>query len=96
MTQKNSSKNQYWGALPLSVKIPAIVIIILAFIVGISSDGYIFLPVFGLVSYFCGKRCYWWAKEIKSEENIAFWIGFFFILIGVLFYYLYYKNNKKS
>jgi len=95
MPEKVKTKNEYWGALPLSVKIPAIVIIVLAFVVGISIGQNLFLPVFGLISYFCGKRCYWWAKEIKSEENIAFWIGFFFILIGVLFYYIYYKNKKK-
>lgn len=88
----NIEEKRYWGGLPLSIKIPAIAIIVLSVFVG--AVGY-FLPVFGLISYFCGKRCYWWAKEIKSKENIAFWIGFFFILVGVLFYYIHYKQKRK-
>lgn len=84
-----------WGPLPVKLKSVSILLIAAAFVYGLS-DGSLFVPIFGILSYFCGKRCYWWAKEIKENELVAYAIGFFLILVGVFGYYLFYKQKKGA
>lgn len=94
-----TDKKKYWGKLPLSIKLLATAISVIAIVLfALLSEAMSSLPIpialGGILGYFCGKRCYWWAKEIQSKEVLAFWIGFFFTLLGVLGYYIYLRNKR--
>lgn len=49
-----------------------------------------------IVAVVCGRKNYKWAIEIKKNGNIAFAIGAFFGLFGLLGYYIYYRIKRKN
>lgn len=100
-SRQAQDRSKFWGPLPDGLKGIAILVIALCFIYSefINDTLHaIILPILfgGIPGYFCGKRCYWWAKEINKNAILAFWIGFFSLLFGVFGYYLFYKNFKSE
>lgn len=51
------------------------------------------------VAMYCGSKCVDWANKISKKRvdiNAAYSIGFIFGLIGLVGYWLYYRNKLKS
>lgn len=44
-----------------------------------------------LIAFFCGNKCSEWATKIKKSPNIAFVVGFWAGLVGLVGYWIYYK-----
>lgn len=53
-----------------------------------------FLGIGFAISFACADKCMDWAVKIKKDVNIAYLVGFLFGLVGLLGYWLYYKENK--
>ena len=73
------------------------------FYIAISFAVYNFPYVFigGVVGYFCARYNYVKAKEIKRKGILAYFIGLFLGLIGLIIYSIYYsyienKNKKRK
>ena len=77
--------------VPMSLIIVALVLAIWG---AVSVSG--FSLIGALIGFACGSKCYKWAREIGSKGNLAFFIGFFFGLLGLLFYYIYYSTQTKK
>ncbi len=61
------------------------------------SLGNLFFAMIGLaIGFACGYKNYEWAREIKKNTDIAFLIGYCFGLLGLLGYWIYYRNKPKK
>lgn len=49
-----------------------------------------------VIMFLCAKKNSKWATEINKSINLAYAIGFFFSLSGLLGYWIYYKSEKKK
>ena len=49
-----------------------------------------------IISLLCAYKCSKWAKEINKSINWAYAAVFFLGLLGLLIYWLYYRNKKKK
>lgn len=49
-----------------------------------------------LLSLACAVDCVKLAKRMKKNNDIAYIIGFIFSLIGLIIYWIYYKNKSKD
>jgi dolichol kinase len=49
----------------------------------------------GFVAQVCAQNCHRMAQEINKNKTIALLIGMFGSLIGLLFYWLYYKTEYR-
>lgn len=47
------------------------------------------------ISFWCASKCSEWALEIKKSINVAYLIGFFLSLVGLLGYWLYSKDKRN-
>ena len=50
------------------------------------------IGIFGIK--FCAKQNVKWATEINKSKNLAYFIGSFLNLLGVLIYWIYYIYKK--
>jgi hypothetical protein len=50
-------------------------------------DGYGLVA--GVMGMACGTQCYLWARKIKQDGKLPFFIGLFFNVFGLLGYYIY-------
>jgi ABC-type Fe3+ transport system permease subunit len=47
-----------------------------------------------IIAFFSANKCSKWAKEINKSMNLAYLVGFFLMLLGLLIYYIYYRSKK--
>ena len=55
--------------------------------------GGLLIPI--VINILVALKCIDWAKKIKSNKIIAFLIGFFLGLLGLLIYWIYYRSKTK-
>ena len=48
------------------------------------------------VLYYSTKKCWKLSQEINKNKIVAFFIGYLFGLVGLLFYWIYYKICKTT
>lgn len=82
------------------LRISSYVFIVLNVLYGfISKSYYPGILIGSFIAVLCGNKCAEWAVKIKKSPNWAYCIGLFFMLLGLLEYYIYYKikiNRKIS
>ena len=49
-----------------------------------------------LIAFYCAEKNATWAFKIDKNVNVAFGIGFFIGLFGLIGYWIYYKYNKRQ
>lgn len=69
---------------------------VLVIIYGVLYQDFFICLIGGIVGIACGQQCWKWAYQIKGNQYIAYLIGFWLGLIGLLIYYIYYRNKKKK
>ena len=57
---------------------------------------WIIVVIVGIISYACANRCVEWATKLNVSKNWAYFIGFFFSIIGTLIYWRYYLVHSKK
>lgn len=49
----------------------------------------------GIIALLCARQCHKWSKKINRKGYWGYFIGLIFSLLGLLFYYFFYKNKLK-
>lgn len=60
-----------------------------------AGDQFLAYLIGGMIALGCASKCYDWGKRLGNKGILAYLIGFFFSLIGLLLYYIYYLIRKK-
>ena len=68
-------------------------IIIITVVVG-KLDSVSFLG--GIIALLCARQCHKWSRKINRKGYWGYFIGLLFSLLGLLAYYLFYKNKLKD
>jgi len=84
--------------LPTWAKIIAWIIVILTIVLmTFESINEVIIEIIGLLIFlYCGKKCFELASEINKSTTLAYIIGLFFGLFGLLEYWIYYKMIKTN
>ena len=69
-----------------------IITIILVIALVVINPGY---AIGGAIAIMCASMCWNWASKIKANSFLAYFIGFFGGLLGLLGYYIYYKKKLR-
>lgn len=87
--QKDNDKDDKEYSMPTGVKI----FVILYGIFSMLFEGW--MALFSLaLGLLCGYQCAKFAQKIKGKKNLAFIIGYVFVLSGLLLYWIYYLIRR--
>ena len=69
--------------------------ILFLFFVGDDSFGFLSTIISIAIGFYCADKNARWAFEIDKSVNLAYGIGFFIGVLGLIGYWVYYKSNKR-